>query len=246
MNSDSRTVQSQESESERPDSKETLHHKATPHTTTIPHERDSIFLGFPASAPLDLQYGTTDWPGFRDGNGTYGFDGSNNGLNEGCAVDSAKPYGYEDGRWMQEGTTQCAYGPKSDLDESASPNTAVWRSGIKDAASIPYDTAVAGTVTRVIDGDTILVDRETKIRLALVNTPERGKPGHEEAASFARLFCPGGSTIIYDLDHSQKYGMVWCSGYGSGSGVSLNELLLANGLAEIDCKAYGFKLGGCQ
>lgn len=108
--------------------------------------------------------------------------------------------------------------------------------------SIPWQTAVAGTVSRVIDGDTILVNDDVRIRLALVNTPERGEHGYADATSFTRSACPAGTTIIYDLDDGQRHGsygrviaLVWCSGYGSEpAAVPLNELLLANGHASID------------
>lgn len=108
--------------------------------------------------------------------------------------------------------------------------------------SIPWQTAVAGTVSRVIDGDTIQVNDDVRIRLALVDTPERGELGYAEAASFTRSACPAGTTIIYDLDDGQRHGsygrviaLVWCSGYGSEPAtVPLNELLLANGHASMD------------
>lgn len=126
---------------------------------------------------------------------------------------------------------------------------------------MPYATAQTGTVTRVIDGDTLQVDRETTIRLALVDTPERGELGYEEASSFTRLKCPVGTTVVYDADDGQKEGsygrliaMVWCTGHGTNAAVSLNDLLLVHGFAEIDkrfCSASEFgddewaKRGGC-
>ena len=108
--------------------------------------------------------------------------------------------------------------------------------------NIPWQTAVAGTVSRVIDGDTIRVNDDVRIRLALVDTPERGELGYAEAASFTRSACPAGTTIIYDLDDGQRHGsygrviaLVWCSGYDSEPAtVPLNELLLANGHASMD------------
>ncbi|MCE2498489.1 MAG: thermonuclease family protein [Nitrosopumilaceae archaeon] len=127
---------------------------------------------------------------------------------------------------------------------------------------IPWQTAVAGTVSRVIDGDTIHVNDDVRIRLALVNTPERGEHGYAGATSFTRSACPAGTTIIYDLDDGQRHGsygrviaLVWCSGYGSEPATApLNELLLANGHASIDrrfCTSSEFggdawaQRGGC-
>lgn len=98
----------------------------------------------------------------------------------------------------------------------------------------------AGTVTRIVDGDTIDVDGNLRIRLALVNTPERGEPGYAEATAFTGRVCPVGATAAYDTDDGQRGGSygrviakVWCAG---APDVSLNELLVMNGLAEIDSR----------
>ena len=130
--------------------------------------------------------------------------------------------------------------------------------------TIPYATAQTGTVSRVIDGDTIVIDRETTIRLALVDTPERGQAGYAEATAFTRKACPAGTAVIYDTDDGQRGGsygrtiaLVWCSGYGgsaSNAAATLNEMLIADGHAVIDtrfCGASEFgddewaKRGGC-
>ena len=114
---------------------------------------------------------------------------------------------------------------------------------------IPYATAITGTISRVIDGDTILVNGDTTIRLALVDTPERGQPGYEAASTFTRTQCPSGTTIIYDADDGQRGGsygrliaLVWCAGIGhtaSNAAVTLNEMLLIRGYAEIDKRFCG-------
>lgn len=43
-------------------------------------------------------------------------------------------------------------------------------------------------VTRVIDGDTLIVDNQTTIRLENINTPERGEQGYEEAKNFLQQY----------------------------------------------------------
>lgn len=43
-------------------------------------------------------------------------------------------------------------------------------------------------VTRIIDGDTIVVDNETNLRLLNINTPEKGTKGSEEAKQFISKF----------------------------------------------------------
>ena len=88
-------------------------------------------------------------------------------------------------------------------------------------------------ITRVIDGDTLIIDLTT-IRLSLVNSPERGEPGYQEARDFASTVCPVGSNAEFIEDSWQqtdKYGralgLVYCND------MMLNELLLTNGHAEI-------------
>lgn len=61
-----------------------------------------------------------------------------------------------------------------------------------------------GTVTRIVDGDTLYVD-DIKIRLALVDTPEEGEEGYEEASQFAESLCPVGSQAMVDQDDWQLY-----------------------------------------
>ena len=86
-------------------------------------------------------------------------------------------------------------------------------------------------VTRVVDGDTVHLDGASH-RLVLVNTPERGQPGFDEAADFVKERC-GGRTVAYDLNDPQpadRYGrhlsLVYCDGPLMPS---INELLIEAG-----------------
>lgn len=90
-----------------------------------------------------------------------------------------------------------------------------------------------GIVTRIIDGDTIDVDTTT-IRFALINSPEFGESGYEEAALFTAETCPIGSKVVVDEDDGQPSGSygrqiakVFC-----GNRV-INEELLRTGHAVI-------------
>ena len=106
----------------------------------------------------------------------------------------------------------------------------------------PEDDSVqyrfSGIITEITDGDTldfrILNGSNITIRLSLVDTPERGEPGYEEAANFVESFCPVGSDAVFVQDSWQKVdkydrslGLVYCSD------MLLNEILLSSGYAEI-------------
>src|SRR5438093_3410672 len=99
------------------------------------------------------------------------------------------------------------------------------------------------TVTNIGDGDTLDVG-STRIRLALVNSPEVGEPGYTEAKQFTTQTCPVGTQALVDEDDGQaggSYGrmvaVVYCSG------VNLNAALLGSGnaaLVEYYCSGSEF------
>jgi endonuclease YncB( thermonuclease family) len=91
-----------------------------------------------------------------------------------------------------------------------------------------------GTVTKVVDGDTIDVSGGVRIRLSLVNTPERGENGYQEATSFTAAICPVGADTIVDEDDGQmsgSYGRVIGKVFCNGE--LLNQKLLESGNAAI-------------
>ena len=99
-----------------------------------------------------------------------------------------------------------------------------------------------GIVTKVIDGDTIKVNDIT-IRLALVDTPERGEVGYQEATSYTTRLCPEGSEVFVDEDDGQTSGSygrmiakVYCGGKAINEGllVSKNAIILAEFCAESE------------
>src|SRR5688572_5920657 len=64
------------------------------------------------------------------------------------------------------------------------------------------DIDLAGKITRVIDGDTLVIESGEKIRLSIVNTPERGQPGFQEAKQFTIDLCLNEEALV-DLDDKQ-------------------------------------------
>ena len=102
-------------------------------------------------------------------------------------------------------------------------------------STTPPDTSIncddqictTGIIAQVVDGDTVkfLSDsgEEIRIRLALVNAPERTEPGGDESKAFAVSQCSAGSESVFILDRGQKptygreVGLVFCNE------ISLNE-----------------------
>lgn len=111
-----------------------------------------------------------------------------------------------------------------------------------------------GTVDKIVDGDTIDVDGK-RIRLALVNTPERDERGYAEATKFTSTVCPVGSTVLVDQDGKQmydKYGRMVAVVYCDGALLNA-ELLFADHAVILEqfCRVSEFgnedwaKLFGC-
>lgn len=85
---------------------------------------------------------------------------------------------------------------------------------------------ISGTVTRVIDGDTVEVDCQS-IRFALSSAPEMDTDKGVLAKSFVENLCPTGSQALVDEDDKQTegsygriIGVVYCNG------INLNEAIL--------------------
>ena len=91
----------------------------------------------------------------------------------------------------------------------------------------------AGPVTRIVDGDTLDVSGE-RIRLVLVNAPERATRFGPAATEYLRELCPVGSTALVDQDDLQQtddYGrmlaVVWCGE------TRVNEAIIRAGHARL-------------
>lgn len=93
---------------------------------------------------------------------------------------------------------------------------------------LPCDSCSSGIVTKVVNGDTLNIDKE-RIRLALVDTPKGVQPGYHNATEFTKNMCPVGSVVFYDIDEKQptgKYGRTIAEVFCNGA--SLNGSLLEN------------------
>jgi len=85
-----------------------------------------------------------------------------------------------------------------------------------------------GTVTEIIDGDTLKVDH-VSIRLALIDAPEYNEEGWNETKELALSICPIGSKAIVDEDDGQNesYGrivaVVYCNGKNLNAEITSNK-----------------------
>jgi len=94
----------------------------------------------------------------------------------------------------------------------------------------------SATVSRVIDGDTIVVNECAEhLRLALVNTPEVNQSGYQEAKDYTSSLCNVGSKIEINQDSGQPhdyYGRIVAEIYCQNK--NLNAELVTNNLAVIE------------
>lgn len=107
-----------------------------------------------------------------------------------------------------------------------------------------YDYKVL--VTHVVDGDTIDLANGERIRLAIVNTPERGQTGYKEATEFTKKLCLGKQALInLDTKQGQSYNriiaVVYCSDDNNDDKnyKMLNKELLIHNLAVVDKRFCG-------
>jgi micrococcal nuclease len=115
------------------------------------------------------------------------------------------------------------------LDERNNLNTTV----VLPSPTIAEGIEISGPVTYVVDGDTLDVN-DIRIRLALVNTPEEGKPGFDSAKDFVEKLCLTKNGQV-DIDDGQRQGsfgreigVVYCVG------INLNQALMDKSMAAID------------
>lgn len=105
-------------------------------------------------------------------------------------------------------------------------------------SSIPvvHPDAVQGTITRIIDGDTLVFNGDT-YRLSLIDTPEKNEDGALEATSALNMLCPVGSVAYMELDsimsqdiYGRYLGVVWCE--GNDYSTTAGEYLYDNGFLK--------------
>lgn len=91
------------------------------------------------------------------------------------------------------------------------------------------------TVTDVVDGDTIRCAHAGRVRLLLIDTPERDQePWGERARGALVAMLPTGSTawLETDVQVRDQYGRTLAYVYRT-DGLQVNELMVRNGFAEV-------------
>ena len=93
-----------------------------------------------------------------------------------------------------------------------------------------------GTVTKIIDGDTIHVDDQS-VRFALASAPNLEGYGGVDSRNFIQTICPVGSKVLVDEDdghvlddHARMVGMITCNN------MILNEELLDASLGHFELR----------
>ena len=108
----------------------------------------------------------------------------------------------------------------------------------KNGPTLPKPTLsdeieLAGEINYVVDGDTLDIN-DIRIRLSLVDIPERGQDGYQESKNFVIDVCLNKKGEV-DIDDGQRrgdrygreIGIVYCDG------VNINKELMENNLAKI-------------
>ena len=101
---------------------------------------------------------------------------------------------------------------------------------------------VEGTVTRVVDGDTVHVDldgNDETVRYIGVDTPESVKPGtpvecfaEQAGARNAQLVDGEDVTLRFDVERRDRYGRLLAYVYRGRDGLFVNERLVRDGYAR--------------
>lgn len=150
--------------------------------------------------------------------------------NNGNGDDNKRDENYDDDSNSDESDN------KNDDSSRSSDTTLINKNPISNDLCLGNANCFTGTISKVIDGDTIDVDGEIRIRLALVNTPEQGEQGYQEAKDFVNSNCGVGTRVLVDEDDGQKggsYGRMIGLVYCGDDNLLLNQMLIERGYAQI-------------
>jgi micrococcal nuclease len=109
-----------------------------------------------------------------------------------------------------------------------------------DTAGSASADAGSATVKRVVDGDTLVLGDDTRVRLIGIDTPETVDPrrpvecfGHEASARMNELLPPGTSVeLVFDVDRTDRYGRTLAYVYRAEDELFVNVAMARDGYAE--------------
>ncbi len=125
-----------------------------------------------------------------------------------------------------------------------SPPPSIGTVGCEDSGSSADSHLPNGddaTIERVVDGDTVVLTDDTRVRLIGVDTPETVHPskpvecfGREASAFMSDLLPPGTDVrLVYDVERTDRYDRTLAYVYRLDDGLFVNAELLAQGYAQI-------------
>jgi len=96
-----------------------------------------------------------------------------------------------------------------------------------------------GTVTKVVDGDTLDISN-VRVRLVLVDAPERDTREGPAATAYLKELCPEGSSARLQRDRLQSedqygrtLGVVWCGARATSSDLPVNAEMIRSRHARL-------------
>ena len=104
--------------------------------------------------------------------------------------------------------------------------------GLQPSCPRALGLCIVRNVTRVIDGDTLVVEGELHIRLVLVNAPELNQTGGPESRDYLRSLCDGTRALVDEDDFQigqDPYGRVLA--VVTCAGMNANAAMIASGHA---------------
>jgi micrococcal nuclease len=177
----------------------------------------------------DGNTGPTD----EDANSNRDDDGNGDDVSNGDDTESSGLFTSSDNGNNDDGNEDV---PDTSNNENSNPDGGSDRAGTSPSNECKGQAdCFIGIVTEIVDGDTLDVNN-VRVRLSLVNTPERGDSGYQEAKEFTESTCPIGSKALVDEDDGQKegsfdrlIGLVYCGNEKQ----LLNQHLLNEGHAKV-------------
>lgn len=108
-------------------------------------------------------------------------------------------------------------------------------------AEAPIPEGEDRVVVRIVDGDTIVVDGDEKIRLIGIDTPETKDPRKpvecfgREASAFIESLIPAGTAVrlAYDVERTDRYDRTLAYIYRLTDGLFVNLELAEQGYAQV-------------